>query len=923
MTSRARVFRAAWRTIEALEPRRLLASSFTDAQLDAMWENASLAFDQAVAVLEYQNPQFESRLDDSLEMRGLPLIAPQAPTDSSSASADLSPASSTLDSSLLRAALRYPKNHVKHHIGKPLRPAHPKPKPKPRHHRHGSAATGGDPTAISSQTLGTLRNNFSGWVGFEFTTGPAALSVSQLGRWVVSGNTGTHTLKLVDAATGTDVPGGSVSVNTSGATTGQYLYGNLSSPVLLQPSHSYYLMSQETSGGDQWYDDNTTLTSTSDLTVNNSEWYDTAYHTNAGGAHSYGPVNFNYSLAPAVISTSFLTNTLPQQVIVSFNENVSASSWASAVTVLNLNTGTSVTPSSATYSSSTDAVTYGFSSTSSLSDGNYAAILSGSQITDSSGNHLIGSDNVPGHDYFANFFFKLADLNADRTVNFSDLTILSQHYGSAGNYSQGDVDYNGTVNFTDLTLLSQRYNTGLPLLGSAGTPSGVAVSPDRIHLSWPAATDTNVGGYDVYRYSTGAPQLIASNILGTDFLDTGLSAATNYTYFIVSTDSSGDTSYPTLELFDGTSAAGAISINPIADPIVTDSNTNVSFTTSFADSGSITTHTASVNWGDGNTTTATVSESNNVGTLTASHSYAVAGNYFGSMTVLDSTASTTELFGVGVFFDSDSGGYTLGQAYTLTPTFSDPAGGAGPSSYVVSWGDGSSPQSYASSAADFTDTYSSDANAPFTASVTATIGGQPYVDALEVDEAGPTLSLSGATSTTEGNTYSLFPNVYDGDSGDGLTYDISWGDGSADQTLTTSANSLTDVYTEPGTYTIEASVSDNDAAGLGQGDFGTWTVSVVEATPTYSLSWGGGSVNEGADATFTDTYSDPATHTLDNLTVDWGMAGQMPITATPATRTTPTPRPAPTPLPRSSPMMRGITPPAPPPSSTTRLPPSP
>src|SRR5436309_6962322 len=72
-------------------------------------------------------------------------------------------------------------------------------------------------TALTGQVLGSLRNNFTGWVGFEFTVGANPLTVSQLGRWDVAGNAATHTLKLADAATGADLSGGSVSVNTSGA----------------------------------------------------------------------------------------------------------------------------------------------------------------------------------------------------------------------------------------------------------------------------------------------------------------------------------------------------------------------------------------------------------------------------------------------------------------------------------------------------------------------------------------------------------------------------------------------------------------------------------------------------------------------------------------------------------------------------------
>jgi hypothetical protein len=67
---------------------------------------------------------------------------------------------------------------------------------------------------VTGQTLGSLRNDFSNWVGFRFTVGSSNITVGELGRWVVSGNSGTHAVKLVLASTGADVSGGSVSITT-------------------------------------------------------------------------------------------------------------------------------------------------------------------------------------------------------------------------------------------------------------------------------------------------------------------------------------------------------------------------------------------------------------------------------------------------------------------------------------------------------------------------------------------------------------------------------------------------------------------------------------------------------------------------------------------------------------------------------------
>ncbi len=109
------------------------------------------------------------------------------------------------------------------------------------------------PLVLGVPSFGGVRNNFSGWVGCEFTTGPAGMLAMSLGRWVLAGNSGAHTVKLVNAS-GADVPGAVVTVTTSGTPAGQFAWALLTTPVTLAPNSTYFLLSLETSGGDQWYD---------------------------------------------------------------------------------------------------------------------------------------------------------------------------------------------------------------------------------------------------------------------------------------------------------------------------------------------------------------------------------------------------------------------------------------------------------------------------------------------------------------------------------------------------------------------------------------------------------------------------------------------------------------------------------------------
>jgi hypothetical protein len=146
---------------------------------------------------------------------------------------------------------------------------------------------------IISSSVGTLRNNFTGWVGMAIEVGGAPLSVSQLGRMVAPSNSTTHVVKLV-SATGTDITGGSVTVNTSGMAAGGFAYATLSAPVTLSPNTTYYIVSQETSGGDLWYDLDTTLQTVNVASDVNAIYNAGSSYTAVGGSggHSYGPLDF-------------------------------------------------------------------------------------------------------------------------------------------------------------------------------------------------------------------------------------------------------------------------------------------------------------------------------------------------------------------------------------------------------------------------------------------------------------------------------------------------------------------------------------------------------------------------------------------------------------------------------------------------------
>ena len=143
---------------------------------------------------------------------------------------------------------------------------------------------------VTNQVLGTLRNNFSGDVGITVTVGAAPLVVTSVGRWIVSGNSGTHTVKITTVNEGSTICSGSV--DTTLGTPASYMYVPCSGT--LSASTNYYVMSTEASSGDQWYDNSdTTITVTADGTSPGSALNGTQ---NGGAGAAYVPTNFKYHL---------------------------------------------------------------------------------------------------------------------------------------------------------------------------------------------------------------------------------------------------------------------------------------------------------------------------------------------------------------------------------------------------------------------------------------------------------------------------------------------------------------------------------------------------------------------------------------------------------------------------------------------------
>jgi hypothetical protein len=146
---------------------------------------------------------------------------------------------------------------------------------------------------LQTEVLGSLLNNYTGYRGMQVTVGAHPITVTGLARYFQTGNTQTHTLKLVLASTGADVPGSSVTWSPAGPYGLHYVA--LAKPVTLAANTAYYVVSSETSGGDTWYS-NLSITGTSAATVTGTVYGNGGTWTKGASAnHCDGTVSFMYT----------------------------------------------------------------------------------------------------------------------------------------------------------------------------------------------------------------------------------------------------------------------------------------------------------------------------------------------------------------------------------------------------------------------------------------------------------------------------------------------------------------------------------------------------------------------------------------------------------------------------------------------------
>lgn len=147
-------------------------------------------------------------------------------------------------------------------------------------------------TFFRSIAVATPRNNYEGFVGAKITIGSEPLTVTALGRMFIDGNTQSHELKIVDAATGTDLPGSSVTVN--GGKGDEITYAKLDNPLVLEAGRTYYIVTKENMNGDFWYHNDGLISYESVAKIECAVFQDTSWYDEGNPNMAFGPVDFKY-----------------------------------------------------------------------------------------------------------------------------------------------------------------------------------------------------------------------------------------------------------------------------------------------------------------------------------------------------------------------------------------------------------------------------------------------------------------------------------------------------------------------------------------------------------------------------------------------------------------------------------------------------
>ncbi len=480
-----------------------------------------------------------------------------------------------------------------------------------------------------------------------------------------------------------------------------------------------------------------------------------------------------------------------------------------------------------------------------------------------------GSFSDPGADTWS------AKVDWDEAGGFVDLAVdqatktfdLSHKYVQDGTYHVVVKVFDGTEWSSDTTVVTVTANNVAPVVAI----TSLVTTIDEGSAFWLTGSFTDPGA-DLWTATVdwGDGSLLAPLALSGKLFADSHAYAQNGLYTVTVTVNDDDTS-GTAKV-DVTVLNAAPVVDPIADQDATE-GTSFSVPVTFSDLGVLDTHSAVVTWGDGSGPQ-TVDPIVSGDAIT--HTYDDNGVYDVTVTVTDKDGdSGAASFKVTVanaapvvdpIADQDA---TEGTSFSVPVTFSD-LGVLDTHSAVVTWGDGSGPQTVDPIVSGDAITHTYDDNGVYDVTVTVTdkdgdSGAASFK--VTVANAAPVVDPIADQDATEGTSFSVPVTFSDLGVLDTHSAVVTWGDGSGPQTVDpiVSGDAITHTYDDNGVYDVTVTVTDKD----GDSGAASFKVTVANAAPVVDPI-ADQDATEGTSFSVPVTFSDLGVLDTHSAVVTWG-----------------------------------------------------
>lgn len=179
---------------------------------------------------------------------------------------------------------------------------------------------------------------------------------------------------------------------------------------------------------------------------------------------------------PAIAARSFLYDTAPHMVSITFNERIAGGLQREDLIVRNETTGQTLSAADAEMfydvTNRQANITFPNAPGGIVPQGRYTVTVLASGVTDPAGHH-------PAANQTFEFHFRRGDATGDGVVNFDDYVRIDQGFNQhRTGYTNGDFDYNGVINFDDYVIIDNAFrNPPAPVRGPSGFAPMGKISP--------------------------------------------------------------------------------------------------------------------------------------------------------------------------------------------------------------------------------------------------------------------------------------------------------------------------------------------------------------------------------------------------------------------------------------------------------------